>query len=141
VKVSTEVVANDAGPRDPIWALQYLRGFAALIVVFFHSGVYQALLRKSDINTLNIGAIGVDIFFVLSGFIIMYVTEHKETPLRFITKRALRILPTLWACVTIWLFRVRSSSGPPNTMSPHCFYGALSSTASLWTRLSELPGL
>lgn len=53
----------------------------------------------------NFGAIGVDIFFVISGFIIAYITKDmssKEDAMHFIKKRFARIYP-LYLCITIIL--------------------------------------
>ena len=43
------------------------------------------------------GQAGVDIFFVISGFI-MWVTTHdrRTTPLQFLTNRIVRIVPLYW---------------------------------------------
>ena len=60
-------------------SIQALRGLAALFVVFQH------------IRFLNFGAFGVDIFFCISGFMIMFTTE-KSTKY-FFRKRLIRILP------------------------------------------------
>lgn len=60
-------------------SIQALRGLAALFVVFQH------------IRFLNFGAFGVDIFFCISGFMIMFTTE-KSTKY-FLRKRLIRILP------------------------------------------------
>ena len=60
-------------------SIQALRGLAALFVVFQH------------VRFLNFGAFGVDIFFCISGFMIMFTTE-KSTKY-FFRKRLVRILP------------------------------------------------
>lgn len=60
-------------------SIQALRGLAALFVVFQH------------VRFLNFGAFGVDIFFCISGFMIMFTTE-KNTKY-FFRKRLIRILP------------------------------------------------
>ena len=60
-------------------SIQALRGLADLFVVFQH------------VRFLNFGAFGVDIFFCISGFMIMFTTE-KSTKY-FFRKRLVRILP------------------------------------------------
>lgn len=63
------------------YSLQYIRGFAALAVLFYHlraslNGVYSQI-SLGDL-LFSQGYLGVDFFFVLSGFIICFSTE-KET--------------------------------------------------------------
>ncbi len=74
-------------------ALQYLRAVAALIVVYSHSAIqiseWKSLLPYT-------GAYGVDIFFVLSGFIMVYIAKPNDTPLKFITNRVRRVVPLYW---------------------------------------------
>lgn len=60
-------------------SIQTLRGLAALLVVCEH------------IRFLACGAFGVDIFFCISGFMIMYTTHHSTEG--FFRKRLIRILP------------------------------------------------
>ncbi len=60
-------------------SIQTLRGIAAVFVVLEH------------IRFLNCGAFGVDVFFCISGFMIMFST-HRSTE-HFLTKRLIRILP------------------------------------------------
>ena len=81
-----------------IISIQILRAFAALLVVFHH-----ARYQIQDFEVFFHGGIwpfgqaGVDIFFVISGFI-MWVTTHdrRTTPLRFMTNRIVRIVPLYW---------------------------------------------
>jgi len=74
-------------------ALQYLRAIAALIVVYSHAaiqiGEWEALLPYT-------GAYGVDIFFVISGFIMVYITKPTDTPVNFLVNRARRVVPLYW---------------------------------------------
>lgn len=52
---------------------------------------------------LSAGTVGVDLFFVVSGFIIFYVTEglnrDKVSAKSFALRRFCRIVPFLWLCV------------------------------------------
>ncbi|MFV3384140.1 acyltransferase family protein [Pseudomonas sp. NY15364] len=74
--------------------IQVLRGVAALLVVFSH------------VHFIGKGAFGVDIFFCISGFIMMYVTQRDTS--HFITKRAIRIFPLYWA-LTLFLFLIATA--------------------------------
>ncbi|MBG4729017.1 acyltransferase [Pseudomonas aeruginosa] len=83
-----------------LYGIQYLRGIAALIVVLFHfrfvlDNVYAEKALGS--NLLGGGAVGVDIFFMISGFIIVFATKSKRAanPLDFAARRIFRIYPLL----------------------------------------------
>lgn len=53
-------------------------------------------------NHLKFGYCGVDIFFVLSGFIIMYATQGKSySPGQFLLRRSVRIYPPFWLFLLI----------------------------------------
>ena len=85
-----------------IYGIQLLRGIAALSVIFHHS------LEESSNSEFGIdwittfGASGVDIFFVISGFIVIYTSfpksGNKTSPLTFLLRRATRIYPLYWLC-------------------------------------------
>jgi exopolysaccharide production protein ExoZ len=82
--------------------LQYLRAFAAIIVVFFHliiSGVFHDRWFNEYPGLIQIGNLGVDVFFVLSGFIITYSIYHKKeivSKRKFLLLRIIRIYPMYW---------------------------------------------
>ena len=66
--------------RSPssLLSIQALRGFAALYVVVFHSGLALAhtdipALAWLTTHVIKRGHVGVDVFFVISGFIIAWV--------------------------------------------------------------------
>ncbi|AIJ10516.1 MULTISPECIES: acyltransferase family protein [Edwardsiella] len=82
-------------------SLQVVRGIAALLVVFFH---YRFFLKDNGAMTpdfweqlLSPGIIGVNIFFVLSGFIIACSTSKYQKGVEsfklFAKNRILRIVP------------------------------------------------
>lgn len=96
--------------------LEGLRGIAALLVVMFH--VQDVFGRDANIvpfgGLFGAGDRGVDLFFVLSGFIIM-VTHGPDigTPARaipYLYKRVCRVFPSVWiltiaaAVVYAWHF-------------------------------------
>jgi exopolysaccharide production protein ExoZ len=86
---------------NPMWAgmlssIQVLRGVAAVMVVLFHVLGFQ------------IGSAGVDIFFVISGFIMFHtnceVFGHPGAAILFLKRRILRIAPLYWLCTAfaVW---------------------------------------
>lgn len=94
-------------------SLQILRAIAAWTVVFHHyMQIYFDFKSESLIGTFfsQYGALGVDVFFVLSGFV-MYLVAIKSTkgPAPFLIDRLFRIAPIYWfysalVIVCIYLF-------------------------------------
>ena len=75
---------------NTIHGIQYLRAAAALAVVIFHAA------EKTG-HRFTIGAAGVDVFFVISGFIMWVISDRRPlTPARFIADRIRRIVPVYW---------------------------------------------
>jgi len=89
----------------PLFTIQYLRAVAAIAVVVGHiAEIYRLDWR--------LGGAGVDLFFVISGFIMWLVTRQSEaTPTKFVKKRLLRIVPLYWL---VTLFLALSASFLPN---------------------------
>lgn len=78
-------------------SIQILRGVAAFLVVIAH--VIEHPLTQIPNAVFVTGRFGVEIFFVISGFIIMYVTpDGPFAPFGFAARRILRIVPLYWAC-------------------------------------------
>ena len=89
-------------PSRRIANLQALRGVAVMMVVLFHCAATE---RKYAVDTilpawLRIGESGVDLFFVVSGFVMVMVTRGKFGGAReagwFLYSRATRIYPVYW---------------------------------------------
>jgi peptidoglycan/LPS O-acetylase OafA/YrhL len=96
--------------------VQVLRGLAAVMVVFFHFGLWETKIFGSNIATpgflLNGGEAGVDIFFVISGFIMVFITPNElrgRGSLEFLYRRFTRIFPPYWivfgVMLIVWLQR------------------------------------
>jgi len=77
--------------RGEIVSVQYLRGLAALMVVIYHITGFE----RFGISRWRIGNQGVDIFFVISGFI-MWTTAQDLSPQRFLARRLVRLVPLYW---------------------------------------------
>ncbi len=73
-------------------SIQVLRAIAAIAVVFIHATANQF---HNGPGTFYWGSAGVDLFFVISGFIIGTVAPGQE-PLKFLKRRAWRIYPLWW---------------------------------------------
>ncbi len=86
---------TDPGPFTLIHPIQYLRGIAALMVVWHH-GVGQ-LATLETYFPFRFGTSGVDLFFVISGFIMVVTTAGRDvTPTEFIARRFVRVVPLYW---------------------------------------------
>jgi len=90
---------------DKLYSLQILRGFAAWLVVFHH---YMQLFYNFKADSLlgkilhTRGSFGVDLFFVLSGFVMFIVSKRGETTaFSFFMKRIIRVLPAYWFYTSI----------------------------------------
>jgi exopolysaccharide production protein ExoZ len=81
-----------------LYNLHVLRVVAALGVVYFHLTSEAGL----DLDA-NIGSRGVDVFFVISGFIIAYIGSSK--PDQFFVRRVIRVVPFYWAA-TLFVFAI-----------------------------------
>jgi exopolysaccharide production protein ExoZ len=86
--------------KQKLKLLQILRGFAAWMVVYYHyMQIFHGFQSQSFVGDFfsSHGMLGVDLFFVLSGFIMCKcVVDKKCQPFEFFLKRLLRITPTYW---------------------------------------------
>ncbi|MRS19396.1 acyltransferase family protein [Enterobacteriaceae bacterium RIT692] len=98
-------------------SIHYTRGFAALLVVLFHfSFMYIGKVEPYNTALLN-GGFGVDLFFLISGFIITYVTTEKGNVAVFFLKRFFRIYPLfLFVLAISSIFLIRYNVHPIWTM-------------------------
>lgn len=82
-------------PRPRLPALTSLRFFAALHVVFFHLQAMKIMTKPGWFHDLaSIGYVGVSLFFVLSGFILVYTYAGRTTTLgEFWRARFARVYP------------------------------------------------
>ena len=84
-----------------IYAIQILRGGAAWMVVIHH--FMQHFFHFESTNFLgdffsNYGMFGVDIFFIISGFIMAFILSNSSDRnyKKFIKNRIIRIVPNYW---------------------------------------------
>lgn len=84
-------------------SFDYIRGFAALAVVIHHILGIIISEEKAE-HPFWTGAAGVDVFFVLSGYLIYSLTMRGGDVKTFLGNRAIRILPTYTAVCAFYLF-------------------------------------
>lgn len=87
--------ATPSAPRKgQLISLQYLRAAAAMMIVFTHGWDQLPWLKE---RLPDIFQSGVDLFFVISGFIMVYVTAKAgSSALHFFKMRVIRIVPLYW---------------------------------------------
>ncbi|HEU0034308.1 MAG TPA: acyltransferase [Kofleriaceae bacterium] len=107
-----------------LYNLHLLRVIAALGVVYFHTTSQAGLGLDWDV-----GSRGVDVFFVISGFIIAYIGTTK--PDHFLLRRVIRVVPFYWAA-TLALFALVS-------VAPHLFRTTQADVTHLAYSLAFLP--
>lgn len=81
--------------KSEIIYIQYLRGIAALLVVYVHA--VEQFPEIKELFNRSLGFAGVDLFFVISGFIMVYSTHQRNiSPAKFILRRIERVVPLYW---------------------------------------------
>ena len=86
--------------RQKFITIQYLRGFAAMLVLASHALLYP--LVEHSLAFGRLGWLGVILFFVISGFIMVAVTgEGKFSAPDFLRRRFIRVVPMYWAATLL----------------------------------------
>ena len=99
--------------------IQYLRAFAATAVVLFHAAERTG-------QHFAIGAAGVDVFFVVSGFIMMAISDRRPLrPIAFLRDRLLRIAPSYWIVTAIMVAGAAAGFFPNLKLDPWHVLGSL----------------
>lgn len=102
--------------RPTLDSIQYLRGVAAMMVVVFH--VFPQLQRMG-LTMAEPAALsaGVDIFFVISGFVMVYSTSRhpRRGGLAFLRDRIVRIVPLYWTLTALMLALLLVAPGAAQT--------------------------
>ncbi len=76
-------------PTAKLNNVQLLRAYAAIAVVYAHTGFHFGPLHP-------LGAFGVDLFFIISGYIMARILNSEHTRQYFLRRRLLRIVPPYW---------------------------------------------
>lgn len=102
--------------NQKILSIQALRAVAAMLVVFCHSEQYTSYILNVHVKNYlgqSFGNFGVDIFFVISGFIMVYISHNNfgqaKSILPFLRNRFIRIFPIYWLASIIMLLCILPS--------------------------------
>ena len=111
-------------PPTRLDSVRALRGVAATLVVIFHifelQRIWLSANKPGDAITAGPwaqGYAGVDLFFVISGFIMIYITAGAAGGARetaaFLKRRAIRIFPLWWVFCAILMLYYTAQFGAP----------------------------
>lgn len=82
--------------------IDVLRGLAALCVMLSHYTGYCVLyFGDSPVDLSHYGFYAVELFFMISGFVIYFTLIKCETLWDFAASRVTRLYPTYWAALTL----------------------------------------
>lgn len=117
---SSAVLDDSPRPERILSSVQVLRALAAWSVVIHHYCMIFAVQNPSwwRRGFLENGSLGVDLFFVVSGFVMgLSASDPGVTPRVFIAKRIARIVPAYWlvtiivACLIYFTTNVMPNQG------------------------------
>lgn len=96
-------------PVAKIQNVQAMRGIASMMVVIFHIANLEARTYPDRLlgNFFQLGEAGVDVFFVISGFVMSTITRGNfgaASSKIFLLKRIVRIYPIYWFYTSILMF-------------------------------------
>lgn len=89
--------------KNEIQSIAFLRGIACLFVALYH---LKSSAPQDSIfyNLFRFGAFGVDLFFMISGFVIVIATTRDNRVDSFLIKRLFRIYPPLIVAVIFQIY-------------------------------------
>lgn len=126
--------------------LDGLRGLAIMLVLLYHactrwSDILPYGEKFSSFPLVKYGWLGVNLFFLISGFVILMSLEKCSSVREFLTRRWLRLFPAMLICsaliyATAGLFPERPGGSPtPSSLLP----GLTFVEPSWWSNLSGYP--
>ena len=100
-------MSQPSRPDRALSAIDVLRCACAAMVVGYHYGFAFPLtpprplagVVAAPVNGLWFGWVGVELFFVISGYVILGTAERRDTR-QFVRARVLRLVPAVWICAT-----------------------------------------
>jgi peptidoglycan/LPS O-acetylase OafA/YrhL len=100
--------------------LDALRGIAALAVVLFHytSSYDSQFGHLAALPDFEVGRRGVQLFFILSGFVIFMSLERTTGATQFLVARVARLYPTYWVGVLLTSVVLATVTLPGHPIDP-----------------------
>jgi peptidoglycan/LPS O-acetylase OafA/YrhL len=130
-----------------IESIQIMRGIAAILVILLHISIKGAQYGNGALNGFYVGGSGVDLFFIISGYIMCASTLNRDLDFgRFMLHRVRRIIPLYWLTTTIaWVIflykpeMVNSSGGETSIWASYTLFptGAKYLNGNGWTLTYE----
>ena len=96
-------MGNGGNSHTRFRELDVLRGFAALAVVVYHYSRHGTRYFDDYPFVFLDGHYGVQLFFVISGFVIYFTLQRSRTLLDFVFSRFSRLYPAYWVAIAITL--------------------------------------
>lgn len=130
--------------------LDALRGVAVLMVLVFHYTTRFGELFPQAASGLSfpLGAYGVHVFFIISGFVIIMTLDRSERPADFLVARFSRLYPSYWTAILVTTAVLWLCGGPleaptasqvaANLTMLHGFFKVPSVDGVYWTLEVEL---
>jgi len=107
--------------HERVYELDLLRFMAAFSVVMFHYSFRGAAGKPGNtFTTFNYaplagaaryGYLGVNLFFLISGFVIL-MSANGSSPRRFFISRFVRLYPAYWVCCSITFLAALTQADP-----------------------------
>jgi peptidoglycan/LPS O-acetylase OafA/YrhL len=121
--------AKQGSTKQHLVMLDLVRFLAAVMVMIYHLCFWRngdiPLLASDTNNFWWFGWVGVQIFFVLSGYVIAF-SASITTPVKFAKSRFLRLIPMVWTCASITLlFTILLGSGLTVELVTHYIFTLL----------------
>jgi peptidoglycan/LPS O-acetylase OafA/YrhL len=114
-------------PSAQLFVIQILRAVAAIAIVILHSlhdveGIYARMAGTFRMPYALPLAAGVDLFFVISGFVMVYASRDDfgkgASVLPFLRRRAARIVPIYWVVTLVYIAMSLVNVGSLNRPKP-----------------------
>ena len=113
----------------------FLRLIFATLVIVSHSypltGFKEPLVEITD-GQISIGNLSVDIFFIMSGFLIINSLKYSKTPQNYLWKRVLRLFPALFVVLVLTLILTFALYTGANLLHEKTFWSYLPNNLSLY---------